>query len=255
VLVRYYEEGAYVNFIIYHEKRTKATLTLKGPTSRLKVRPEIFRPAQQDFISYNRETGQVEIEAGFEAEETKLRRCFAECCLGDADFFEGDDAANRISLQELANPEFALTTPEGSGISAALTELKFSLKQKHGPRLYVCSKDVLETLELNGLRRKLDGDRIAKAVFKITFPDDQRGKRVEVSGPNKIKFKRATHAEDVFQLLRDWELLLVEEEDEDAVELRVASAAFVGGSDPAAAGVSELSASGAKSARTKPRAK
>ena len=174
--------------------------------------------------------------------------------MGDADFFEADDAANRISLQELANSEFALTTPDGSGITAALTELKFSLKQKHGPRLYVCSKDVFETLELNGLRRKLDGDRIAKAVFKITFPDDQRGKRVEISAPNRIKFKRATHAEDVFQLLEDWGLL-VDEDDEDAAELRAASVAFARSSDSVTVGASKVSAAGKKGAQTKPRAK
>src|SRR5690606_7655944 len=67
VIVRFYEDGEYVNFIVYHEKRTRATLIIQGGPTRLKVGPHIYRPAQQDFISYNRKTGQVEIEAGFQS--------------------------------------------------------------------------------------------------------------------------------------------------------------------------------------------
>jgi hypothetical protein len=67
----------------------------------------------------------------------------------------------------------------------------------------------LETLELNYLRKRLSGATIQKAVFKIGFPDDRRGKRVEVSGTNKISFKRATHAEDVFRYLSNWKILSV----------------------------------------------
>lgn len=251
VLLRFYEEGSYVNFIVYHEKRTRATLVFEGTKVHPKVAPHIYRPAQQDFISYNCETGQVEIEAGYENEETKLRKCFAEHCLGDAEFFEGEDAAHRISLEPLADLDFEFTVPDG--VNAALVEVKFWLKQKHGPRMVICSKNVLETLELNGLRKKLDGDQISRAVIKITFPDDQRGKRVELAGPNRIKFKRATHAEDVFQLLREWGLLL--EQDEDAAELRAASAAFVGISATPTAGGGSIPATGTKDPRTKPRAK
>jgi len=175
--------------------------------------------------------------------------------LGDAEFFESEEAANQIDLAEIANPTFLLDTPEDSGITATLVELKFSLKQKNGPRFVVCSKNVLETLEFNGLRRKLDGDSIAKAVLKITFPDEQRGKRVELSGPNKLKFKRATHADDVFQLLKDWCLLVTEEEDEDTVELRIASAKLVGVANSSATRTDELSPTGTTGPRAEPRAK
>src|SRR5687767_14071182 len=63
VLVRQYQEGAYTNFIVYHEKRTKAELVFTGPKNKPQVFPQVLRPAQQDFISYSHETGQVEIEA------------------------------------------------------------------------------------------------------------------------------------------------------------------------------------------------
>ena len=207
VLVRQYQEGAYTNFIVYHEKRTQAMLVFQGSRIKPRVSPTVLRPAQQDFLSYNTETGQVEIEARFEKEESALRKSFAECCFGDPELFEKPEAAQKFTLGVIACEDFALEVDEGD--SAALVELHFRLKQKHGPAFVIRSKNVLETLDLNSLRQRLSGATIQKAVFKIGFPDDGRGKRVEVSGTNRISFKRATHAEDVFRYLSNWKILSV----------------------------------------------
>ena len=206
VLVRHYQEGAYTNFIVYHEKRVKAELIFKGTRMRPKVSPTILRPAQQDFISYNNETGQLEIEAGFEKEETALRKAFAECCLKDEDFFDSPGSSDRLNLARIAEDDFDLPVDEDH--SALLAELHFKLHQTHGPSFVVRSKNVMETLEKNYLRKHLAGGTIRRAVFKIMFPDDQRGKRIELSGTNKVKFKRATHAEDVFRYLKNWGIVI-----------------------------------------------
>ncbi len=206
VLVRHYQEGAYTNFIVYHEKRVKAELIFKGTRTRPKVSPTILRPAQQDFISYNNETGQVEIEAGFEKEETALRKAFAECCLKDEDFFDSPGSADRINLARIAEDDFDMPVDEDH--SALLAELHFKLGQTYRPSFVVRSKNVMETLEKNYLRKRLAGSTIQRAVFKIMFPDDRRGKRIELSGSNKIKFKRATHAEDVFRYLKNWGIVI-----------------------------------------------
>jgi hypothetical protein len=206
VLVRQYREEPYVNFIVYHEKRTKAELVFTGPKSKQRVMPQIWRPAQQDFISYNHETGQVDIEARFEHEETALRKHFAECCLADAEFFESPEASQRLNLTRITESDFSM--PVNEDHTAELVELQFSLMQQHGPSFVVRSRNVLETLDKNYLRKKLVGGTIRRAVFKIGFPDDRRGKRVELSGSNKVKFKRATHAEDVFRYLNNWGVVL-----------------------------------------------
>jgi len=206
VLVRQYEDDGYANFIVYHEQRTKSLLIFKGTKADPKVSPTVLRPAQQDFISYHRATGQAEFEARFDSEETALRKRFAECCFGDADLFEKPEAARRFTLVPIASADFNM--PVDDGDSAALVELHFSLKQRNGPSFVVKSKDVLDTLDLNHLRKKLTGDRIRRAVLKVTFPDDRRGKRVDLSGTNKIAFNRQTHAEDVFRYLKEWGILL-----------------------------------------------
>ena len=206
VLVRHYQEGTSTNFIVYHEKRTKAELIFKGTRLSPKVSPTILRPAQQDFISYNHETGQVEIEAGYEKEGTTLRKVFAECCLKDSEFFDSPGSADRLNLDRIAEDDFEMPVDEEH--SAILVELYFSLKQQHGPSFVVRSKNVMETLDKNYLRKRLAGGTIRRAVFKIMFPEDRRGKRIELSGANKIKFKRATHAEEVFRYLRNWVVVL-----------------------------------------------
>lgn len=205
VLVRGYREGAYTNFIIYHEKRTQAVLVFQGTKVQPKVSPTVFRPAQQDLVSYNQETGQLEIEARFEKEEGLLRRSVAECCLGDTELFERPEAAERFNLGVFAGEDFVPEVDEG--VAATLVELHFRLKQKHAPAFVIRSKDVLETLDLNGMRERLGGATIQRAVVKIQFPGDRRGKRVELSGTNKMRFKRATHAEDVFRYLQRWGVL------------------------------------------------
>jgi hypothetical protein len=207
VLVRQYQEGAYTNIIVYHEKRIQAMLVFQGSRIKPKVSPTVLRPAQQDFISYNSETGQVEIEARFENEERTLRTAFAECCFGDSELFEKPESAQKFTLGVIACEDFTLDVDDGD--SASLVELHFKLKQKHTPGFVVRSKDVLDTLQLNYLRKRLSGATIQKAVLKIGFPDDGRGKRVEISGTNKISFKRATHAEDIFRYLRRWKILSV----------------------------------------------
>lgn len=205
VLVRQYQEGTYTNFIVYHEKRTQALLVFQGTRTLPKVSPTVLRPAQQDFVSYNSATGQVEIEARFAKEEAAIRKQFAECCFGQADLFEKPEASAKFALDVISCDGFEL--PVDAGDSATLVELHFKLRQKHNPTFVVRSKNVLETLQLNGLHRRLAGATISRAVFKIGFPDDGRGKRVELSGTNKISFKRATHAEDVFRYLGNWKIL------------------------------------------------
>jgi hypothetical protein len=215
VLVRTYREGDYTHFVVYHEKRVKSVLIFKGTKIKPKVAPTVFRPAQQDFLSYNETTGQVEIEAGYENEETKVRQAFAKCFFDDADFFDGDGAARRLNLGEIADAAFNLDN--SLELRAKLVELRFALDQVEGPTFDVKSKDVLRSLSINGLRTKLDEKLIALAAIKIFFPDDKRGKRVELSGENKVKFNRATHADEVFALLAEWGLRIVDEvEDEEA---------------------------------------
>jgi hypothetical protein len=146
----------------------------------------------------------VEIETQFEKDEEILRKRFADCCLGDAGFFEWPGASNCLNLGVIADPSFGV----GGLGNAALIGLDFKLPQMQGPSFIVKSRNVIETLGINELKTKLQADQISRVVFKFTFSDDKRGKRVTLSGANTISFKRATHAEEVFESLRTWKILV-----------------------------------------------
>lgn len=225
VLVRHYEEGVRTNFVVYHEKRTEAKLIFKGSKTTPKVVSTVYRPLQQDFISYNGHTGQIDIEARFANEEEKLRQCFAESFFGDKEHFDGDEAADCLALGEIAKPTFAIDLPDE--VVGALVELHFALAQEQGPLFKVKSKNMLRTLDLNGLRRKLDPKKIRCAVINLRFADEKRAKRVELIGSNKIKFNRATHADDVFAILGNLKLFKNHEREEarDTVESHDGAAA------------------------------
>ena len=212
VLVRSYQEDNCTNIVVYHERRVQSTLIFRGTRTRPKVRATVFRPLQQDFVRYNQATGVLEIEARYESEEEKLRQSFAKCFLGDKNFFEGGDADKCLNLGRIADPTFSLRVPDGS--TAKLVQLRFKLPQKGGPSFDIRSKDVLKTLEINKLRRKLKADLIEAATIKVRFTDDKRGKRVGLSGQNKLNFNRCTHADEVLQILRDSELLLSDDDEE-----------------------------------------
>lgn len=235
VLVRQYREEAYDNFVIYHERRTKAELVFEQTSVQRRISPLVLRPAQQDFISYNRETGQAEIETRFSSEESVLRWYFAECCLGQWSFFEGPAAADLLDLSRIADSDFDM--PVDDGDDATLVEIHFKLPQRHNPTLVIRSADAMDTLVMNHLRTHLRGATILRVVLKIRFADDRRGKRVELAGTNKIKFKRSTHAEDVFRYLKRWGLL----RERNAVELSVGTSRSAAQSGLAVQGVGALS--------------
>lgn len=206
VIVRQYAEGERTNFIVYHEQRVKAELIFKGKKTQLKIAPEIFRPAQQDFISYNNATGRVEIETRYQKEEESIRKKFAACCLGDEQFFEQEQASVCLDLSKLGVPGFVPRTDGGD--TAALVGLRFRIHQQPRPSFIVRSRDVFKTLELYGLRGHLAFSDIEWAAFKFTFHGDERGKRVELSGTNSVRFKRVTREYDVLRYLKMWEVLI-----------------------------------------------
>jgi len=75
VLVKSYEENDCLNLIVYHEKRTQAQLVFKDRSDA--VGPLMLRPAKQDFLSFNKSTGELQVDASYTKEKTALRRAFA----------------------------------------------------------------------------------------------------------------------------------------------------------------------------------
>lgn len=214
VLVRQYEENDRVNIIIYHEKRTQAQLVFKGQAD--VVAPIMLRPAKQDFLSFKRDTGELQIDASFSKEKKVMRRAFAGSFLRDPELFENEEASRVLNLDVIAAADFelALDSPEHS---ARVTELHFSLPTEGNPSFTVRSPDVLSTLQEVGLVNQraavaqdyLTGARVTFAKLRIQFGPGKRDKKtIELRAQNSIGFNQSTYHEEVFDYLRKWGILL-----------------------------------------------
>lgn len=205
VLVRPFTDGDVLNLIVYHERRTTAEIELKHEAGGIAVTSRTFRPARQDFLAYYPETGRLEIETPIKKERDLMRTAFAECFLGEADFFSGEGAEASIHLQKLAAPDFTLAVDDDH--KAVLREIVFALPQTHAPTITVNSKDALASLDLNALRPTLAAARIKSARIALAFGEGKPPKSIELAGTNTLSFNRATRARDVLTYLRRWQLL------------------------------------------------
>lgn len=202
VIVRHFLDEGVINFIVYHEERRKADIRFEGS----RVTPIIYRPARQDFISFFQSDGRLQIDNPSVKETAAMRQAFGRVCLGDEDFFESVGADSVIDLTLLADPDYTLETD--SRELARLTEIHFILPQAQQPKFTVASRNVFESLELNGLRAALASGTIRSAKLNLILLGTKRPKSILLKMPNRLSFNRATHAERVQEYLKRWGLLV-----------------------------------------------
>lgn len=205
VLVKHFTDGDVLNFIIYHEERVKAEIELQKDGTTLTVQPLIFRPARQDFVSYFPESGKIQIDNPSDKEREAIRKSFSEVCLGDPDFFEEEGSDAQVDLSVFGRADFQFSLDEGD--VAYLTEIAYKLPQRETPTITVRSRNVFESLRVNGMSRHLEAATIEIAKVKIILAGNKRGKTVTLRSPNRLSFNRATQAERVMEYLTRWELL------------------------------------------------
>lgn len=205
IVVHQFTDGDALNFIVYHERRLTAELELKVNGAAVFVKSRSFRPARQDFIAYYPKTGRLEIETPIPKERDLMRTAFAVTFFNEEAFFSGQGAEVALKLQKLTEPDFAFSVDAGH--FATLKEITFKLPQNPAPTFTIKSKNAFTTLNLNHLREALAGATVKCALITIAFGEGKRPKRIELSSSNTLSFSRATHANDVLNYLRRWQLL------------------------------------------------
>ncbi len=126
VRVRSFKDEDVTNFVVYHEVRPRAELIFSKSDNGVNgsVDPLFYRPARQDFFSYLPNLGRIEIDAANDKDCAAMRRAFGKVCLGDPEFFEGEDSVCIHSLDALKSPDFSFTL--NAGDQAVLTYLDVS---------------------------------------------------------------------------------------------------------------------------------
>ncbi len=95
--VRWYPEGDEINILVLHGKNAMTANVEENGAERTLT----YREIAQDTIRYDVSSGRVKVSANTAAERKKLVALFAEHLIGDADFFEGEDAQRLYTLEPI----------------------------------------------------------------------------------------------------------------------------------------------------------
>lgn len=208
VHVRHYFDGDMFVTIVFCERTAEVQMEFGGPGATLVSR--VRRPADQYVILYNQKSGDLEIEAGRPKERELLRSTFAHAAFDDVSFFPATEAACVLSLDRLVETGFNLPTRPGH--TARITALK--LAGSHNRRKVCCDyragrNDLIDFLEQRHiLGAAMDGMSIESARIELVIEPTRAGRKtIEVTGANGIKFNRESHADVVYDYLRNWRLM------------------------------------------------
>jgi hypothetical protein len=208
-LVRPYTDGHRLVMLVFCERT--AEVQLEFDHSRRTVESCIRKRVMQDMVLYDQRTGELEVEASSDKHREILREAFAVGVMRDGGFFDTSAEGRVLTLHHLARNGFSLPVPQGSGHTAIITGI--TVKQLDGNKPITIGfggnrRDVIEFIRNRGCMRMIEGGWISKVRIDLVLgPRRMDRKSIELSGNNRIKFNRSTHAEDVYQYLRDWSLL------------------------------------------------
>ena len=205
--VRHYIDGSMLVILVFCERT--AEVQWEFDHGKKEVKSGIRRPVIQDVLFYDQQTGELEIEAGHAKHREILRRAFAEGVMNDDSFFPIEQCTRVLRLQNLFGREFKLPTRQGH--TAIITGIKIKDSNHRKPvtmgfganRLHVV--DYLRSKDAMGLLRV--GTITSVRIELVLGQGRMDRKSIELNGDNRIKFNRASHADEVYQYLRYWTLM------------------------------------------------
>jgi hypothetical protein len=98
-----------------------------------------------------------------------------------------------------------------AGHTAKITSItlsQFIARKSFTATLSANSKDVVEILRVKSAAGLLNSTSIKSVRIELTLGAGRiNRKSIELSGDNRIKFNRASHADEVYRYLRSWNLM------------------------------------------------
>jgi hypothetical protein len=206
ILLRRFEDSEVFTIGFYFEKAPKTRRKLAGDDQNITLAREEDRPIQYDAVMFEPSTGVLSVRSGYGRLTEHIRKAFAAAFLENADAYEWAGAANILDLTVFVDEANVLTDIDG-GVPV-ISEMDYA--QPHDPlftRHKVISSDVIEALRREGTLPTLLGANIRKVILQMALEGSNRRRRVVLTGPNKIEFKRGTEAARILTQLRDWYVL------------------------------------------------
>lgn len=205
--IHHYRDGQMLVILVFCERNAEARLEMESASKAVKT--SIGKPVKQDVLFYDQSTGELEIETSNAKQREILRSSFAVGVMGDDSFFEMEESTRVLNLQRLIAMDFKL--PVRCLHRAKITGL--TLKEFVATKPFTCNfranrQDVIEFLRAKSVAGLLERATICYVRIELIMGLERLDRKsIELSGDNRIKFNRASHADEVYRYLRHWGLM------------------------------------------------
>jgi len=184
-----------VGFLVRHGEPFKREESLTNTA----VSSVCYRPLKYDVVIYDRQLGELRINASSVRVKALYREVLGKYLFGDRDCFPGTVKYTLQPLRELGAEALACEDIEGLE-SIALTEIHWSWGGVFGHSETHKATDVLAALG-EKFRRLPELTRLIKAVFRVKFTDSKTPRSVKIRPGNIAEYTRDSDAELVEQWL------------------------------------------------------
>jgi hypothetical protein len=191
-----YERKDQVAFLVRHGQPFKREESQVGTD----VASVCYRPIKYDVLVYDRQLGELQINAQLISEKKMYCRQIGKHLFGDEDCFPGTNKYTLEPLREYGADALACGDVDGIEL-ITLVEVEFFWGGGYRSRDVKKADDIFADLEAR--QRELpSGGRITKATFKIKFSDSKAPRSVTIRRSNVASYTRDSDAELVEQWLR-----------------------------------------------------
>lgn len=179
-----YPDEHEVRFLVRHGEPFKREESLTGAD----VSSVCYRPLKYDVVVYDRQLGELRINARLVGEKKLYRQQFGRHLFGDENCFPGTAKYTLEPLREYGADSVACGDIDGIE-SIVLTEVHFFWGGSQGEIEIRKAADVFAALEARG-RQMPERARIIKAVFKVKFADSNTPRSVKIRPSNIAEYTR-----------------------------------------------------------------
>lgn len=213
-----YPDEHEVRFLVRHGEPFKREESLAGA----EISSVCYRPLKYDVVVYDRQLGELRINARLVGEKQLYRRLFGKHLFGNENCFPGTAKYTLEPLRELEVDSLSCGDVEGVE-SIVLTEVDFYWGGAHGEIEVRKAGDLFASLAARNGRFPAKA-RIIKAVFRVRFADSKTERSVEIRPGNIAKYTRDSDA----TLIEQWLVLRGFIQNTEATNHETAAASLAG---------------------------
>lgn len=206
ILMRRFEDPDMFTIGFYFEKAPKAQRRLTGSEISPNLEREEARLLQFDVAIFEPATGMLSVRSGYGRLTDPIRQAFATAFLGDPDAYEWPGASDILHLSAFFEPDLDMLDIDGA--RPLLTEVDYSpAANEMMARYRITGSDVLEILARDGRIEQVRTATVRRVTLKMAMEEVTRRRKVILTHPNKIEFKRGAEASRIITRIHEWDVL------------------------------------------------